>query len=437
MTMDGTHEPWSALPGTRQAAAEGRYGVLLRLARTAAGLTLDEAGRRAGYSAATLSRIETGRQPLTDVNVLRHLASVFAIPPTLFGLVDHAEAAVPHRPAVPHQPAPTLAHQVREVGPAAPAPSGRATELVTTIEDVLFEVPQTIVEVTTVATLRSRVAAASADYRACRYRQLARRLPRLLRTATGAAGHAPQEHQAATARLLTEAYDLATLLLIKLHEDGVAWATTDRARQAAHRADDPLTTAETTRLTAIICRRSGRHQRAQQIALGAAQRLSAATGLATPASALAYGRLLATAAYTAATVDDRAGAWELLELADEATRAAGVPDPFGSTDVSLYRISVLRVLGDYGSAIDYARSIDPDQIAVPERRVRYWQEVAFALHARGRYADCYRALLAAESIAPQEVLLGRWAHDLNLSLSVAGDREDDPMPPLANQLNAA
>jgi hypothetical protein len=324
------------------------------------------------------------------------------------------------------------------VGTAAPTAGGDAAGLVTAIEDVLFEVPQTIVEVTSVATLRSRVAAGSADYRACRYRQLARRLPRLLRTATAAAGHAPQEHQAATARLLTEAYDLTTLLLIKLHEDGVAWATTDRARQAAHRADDPLTTAETTRLTAIVCRRAGRHQRAQHIALGAAQRLSTATGLATPASAVAYGRLLATAAYTAATADNRAGAWELLELADAATRAAGVPDPFGSTDISLYRISVLRALGDYGSAIDYARTIDPDQIAIPERRVRYWQEVAFALHARGRYADCYRAMLAAESIAPQEVLLGRWAHDLHLSLPVAsGHDAADPLPPLANQLNAA
>jgi transcriptional regulator with XRE-family HTH domain len=58
------------------------------MARIAANLTLEQAGKRAGYSAATLSRLETGRRRLTDVTVLRRLAHVFQIPPALFGLAD-------------------------------------------------------------------------------------------------------------------------------------------------------------------------------------------------------------------------------------------------------------------------------------------------------------------------------------------------------------
>ncbi|MFV2086720.1 helix-turn-helix domain-containing protein [Micromonospora sp. LOL_021] len=79
---------WAGLPETRRAAAAGDHGSLIRLARTAARLTLAEAGRRCGYSAASLSRIERGRQRLTDVTALRRLADVFDIPPELFGLAS-------------------------------------------------------------------------------------------------------------------------------------------------------------------------------------------------------------------------------------------------------------------------------------------------------------------------------------------------------------
>src|SRR5262245_46513271 len=74
IAVDSAAAPWTALPAARQAAAERRYGALVRLARTAADLTLAEAGRRVGYSASALSRIERGHQPLTDITVLRRLA---------------------------------------------------------------------------------------------------------------------------------------------------------------------------------------------------------------------------------------------------------------------------------------------------------------------------------------------------------------------------
>jgi hypothetical protein len=284
---------------------------------------------------------------------------------------------------------------------------------------VLFDPPRPVDEVASIASLRARLAAAVADYRGCRYRQLARRLPRLLRAASTTWAHAPAEQRLITAPLVAEAYNLGTLLLIKLGEDGMAWATADRAGQASLAAGQPVTSAETTRLAAIVCRRAGHRRQAQQMAVAAAEQLAASTGLATPVPALSYGRLLATAAYTAATGDDRGTAWDLLDAADTAARGAGVPDPFATADIVLYKISVCRALGDNGTALDYARALDPERIVTPVRRVRYWQDTALALHARGRTADCRQALLAIEQIAPQETLVRRWTQRLRTSLAAA------------------
>lgn len=44
---------------------------------------------------------------------------------------------------------------------------------------------------------------------------------------------------------------------------------------------------------------------------------------------------------------------------------------FGPTGVGLYRISIARVLGDSGAAIEAARQIDPVAIRLAERRARY------------------------------------------------------------------
>lgn len=70
----------------RDAARRGDFGVVLRLARHSKGLTQEQAGRLAGYSAATISRFETGARRLADITILRHLAAVLEIPPGLFGL---------------------------------------------------------------------------------------------------------------------------------------------------------------------------------------------------------------------------------------------------------------------------------------------------------------------------------------------------------------
>ncbi|MEU5931248.1 hypothetical protein [Micromonospora sp. NPDC047187] len=93
----------------------------------------------------------------------------------------------------------------------------------------------------------------------------------------------------------------------------------------------------------------------------------------------------------------------LLGEAERAARRTGDTKvgQFNLLDLAVYKISVSRVLGNYGTAVDHARQIDPARIVMPERRARYWEDAALALHGRGRLQATFQALLAAERDTPQ------------------------------------
>lgn len=63
-------------------------GKLIRQARLDAGLTQAQLGRRIGYSDASISRMEKGKQSLRDVGLLRSLAVALGLPPAALGLSD-------------------------------------------------------------------------------------------------------------------------------------------------------------------------------------------------------------------------------------------------------------------------------------------------------------------------------------------------------------
>jgi transcriptional regulator with XRE-family HTH domain len=70
------------------ALESGDVEAVVRAIRRARQLTLAELGARCGYSPSTLSRLETGRQPLRDVEVLRPLAGALDVPARLLGVTD-------------------------------------------------------------------------------------------------------------------------------------------------------------------------------------------------------------------------------------------------------------------------------------------------------------------------------------------------------------
>jgi transcriptional regulator with XRE-family HTH domain len=406
------------LPAAREAAAQQRYGALLRLARTAAGLTLAQAGQLAGYSAATLSRLERSVQPLTDVRVLRRLASVLAIPPNMFGLAD-----TPPTPSTRKAPQATTLADQGDAGQGGPVrrrqflgvatavaatplrnaadPSGHdpGRLLVARLENVVHQ-PSSAPAAMPVDRVREGMIAAKADFQASRYRRLAERLPALLATATADAGTDPA--------VLAELYNTATHVLIKLEVSGSGWLTAERALTAARASGDPAVIANVTRNAATLYRRAGRYDLAEHLALDAAEQLPIARSNATVEHLSLYGMLLCNAAYSAARAGDRSRAHELLDHANQTADRLGADrnaywTAFGPINVISYRISAAHALGDAGTAIAHAARVPPGAIRIPERLSRYWIDVARAYHQWGQPARCYQALLGAERHAPEEV----------------------------------
>lgn len=414
-----TEPAWTAMPAIAAAAASGDVGALLRVVRTAAGLTLEEAGQLTGYSTATMSRMENGRRRDWTVTELRRLAEVYGIPPHLLGLAASSNTTAANAARVTEGPnngggdwmrrRDLIAGTIGVTAGAALIPTD-AAGMASTIEDVVFG--KVSAAPLPGNQLTAQIAAANADFRACRYNQLARRLPLLIAQATASRDHAPTGNAERASQRLAQAYGAATQLLIKLHDDGMATSTADRAVQAARASADPLTIAEATRLAATVLRRTRHRDGAQRLVLQAAEQLDDDTGLTDPQQIAMYGQLLAVAAYTAAMCDDRDTAWTLLGEAEDAARRAGAANRFNPLDLAVYKISVARVLGDYGTAVDYARQVDPARITAPERRARYWEDTALALHGRGRPAGAFQALLAAERDTPQEVRYRPWAQHL-------------------------
>lgn len=441
--MDQPDPSWPAIsgpiPSIPQRAADGpeapAAGVLIRRVRTARGLTLADLGALCGYSASTVSRLERGVQPLRDIVVLASIADALQIPPQELGLADprrrHASAAPLRSASVGDGPDRVGARQLvggedpvrrRDLlagaaGIAAAAafsavpdrpaarPAVRPT-LAADLERVLYR-GDPAADPVSLPSLHRAVTAARADFQGARYRQLAGTVPALIATATATRDAADGDRRPAAEALLADAYTTAGNLLVKVNDDLMAMATADRAVQAAERADDPLALADARRSVAVVLRRTGRTAAAQDLVVRAAAAIEPA-GAAGPGQLSMYGTLMAVAAYTAAVDGDRSAAHDLIgEAATAATRLGRDANhrhtAFGPTNISLYRVSIAQVLGDSGTAVEHARTVRTSAITTPERRGRYWIDLARAYHQWGKYPQCYQALIAAERAAPADV----------------------------------
>jgi hypothetical protein len=374
-----------------------------------------------------MSRLETRGRRGWNVRELRHLALAFGIPLELFGLsrsTDEAEQV--SLGTISGGGGEDVRRRRLLTGTAAAAvgsglmpPPGQVAAQTTALEEVLFgRVTVVPLEARQVA---AHLGAATSDLRATRYQQLARRLPGLLAHAIANRNEAPHDRVCQAHRHLAQAYNLASHLLLKVHDDAMAWVTADRAAHAAAVSADPVVIAESQRLVATVMRRTAHRDGAQALMLDAAHRLRDTTNLSDPTHKAVYGQLLAATAYTAALRDDRDTAWTLLrEAADTVQRlGAHVTEQFNATELAVYRISLARVLGDYGTAVEYSRSVDLSAITAPERRARYWEDTALALLGRGRPEAAFDVLLRAEQETPQEVRYRPWAQQLTRELIAA------------------
>ncbi|MFD6160067.1 helix-turn-helix domain-containing protein [Nocardia sp. NPDC060256] len=433
--MDRTDTIWDTA-AVRAAIGTGECGAIVRAVRRANNLTLADLAELCNYSVSTLSRLERGKQQLSDVRVLRSLADALGIPAQLLGLSDtitlpvhmgHQAAMVGVNPASDEETDPmrrrTLLTGLTSLAGAAAlgAPElPMATALpLGQLEQVLLLPPADGIPID-LPRLAQELHTARAAFDLGRYTEVATRLPGLLTTTFATLEEANGDSIAASNVLLSQAYSLASRLMVKLSHDQLAWTTADRAVHTAYASDDILAQAAARRVWAIVLRRAGHSTTAHQLIINTATALQPHLARGVP-YLTAYGFLLSTAAYTAAVDGDRHTAQSLIgEAIDTATRLDGTqgtsPTSFGPMSVDLYRISMARVLGDSGTAIEAAKRINPADIPKPESQARYWSDVARAFHQWGKPEDCYRALLAAEHAAPDEVRYRKPIQQITTSL---------------------
>ena len=261
----------------RDAVRDRRYGVVLRRARQARGLTQAEAGRLAGYSTATISRFETGARRLADIDTLRRLAESLGTAPEVFGLTrPRGECPVSARAATVPDGArlatvvtglpqdgdeedmrrrELLAGTAALAGAAALGSARRSTPgPAVGLEDVLYSRAEAMP--VPLAGLRDSLSSARDDFRAARYDRLPATLPRIIATARATSDSADSSEQADASTLLADAFILAADFAVKLNDDPLAWMTADRALQAAQAGNDPLTLADARRAVATAMRRT-------------------------------------------------------------------------------------------------------------------------------------------------------------------------------------
>lgn len=302
----------------------------------------------------------------------------------------------------------------------APSLPPSAGDPVGALENTLLDPPPTGVPVA-LPSLGRHVAGARTIFQHGRYTDVAARLPGLLSTAMATHADATSGEDIAAANgQLAELYILASELMVKLGHDHLAWTTADRGQQAAYGSGDVLTQAAARRASAIVLRRAGRTETAQRLVVDTAAALQSDLNRG-PEYLSVYGSLLSTAAYTAAVDGDRDTARTLICEAVDAASRLGVDanhrfTAFGPTGVGLYRISIARVLGDSGTAIETACRINPTSIPLVERQARYWSDVARSFHQWGKLEQCYRALLAAEHASPDEVRYRKPIQQITTSL---------------------
>ncbi|WP_170177670.1 helix-turn-helix domain-containing protein [Thermomonospora umbrina] len=411
---------------------------MLRLVRRSLGLTQAEVGQRCGYSAATISRFETGARPFTDPEVIRAVARALQIPESLFGLAPPPSPVTVRSPvadalavlraasvnkvvAVPPGPAEdgddvrrrnllaglTGVTGAAVLGPQLPAAANAPVSLKTRLEQVLYG-DHTGARLLSVAELGTARAKAWSLFEACRYDELAERLPALAAAAQAGRAAASSRTRDRLAVAMADTYVLTCELAVKAGDDGMAWAAADRALAAARDSGDPAATAAASRAVAMAMRRHGHFDGATNLLTTSALSLGADRGEPGDGLLAAYGAMLCTAAYSSAQHGQRAQALDLIEEAGKAADRMTTPrrtgsGPFSAANVGVYRIGIHTVLGEPGVALEHARRVDIAELPSPERHARYCIDTARAWEQFGRTDRAFEALRAAERHAPEEI----------------------------------
>jgi hypothetical protein len=304
----------------------------------------------------------------------------------------------------------------------ADTPSGGWADAIDSFATVLVSrVPDTAIPAMDyppdVPSLAAAVARAKRDYQACRYSTVAKSLPALISRSQAMCATLDGQARRQAWTLSAEAHHVAASILLKAGDQGLGWLAADRSLQAARASEDPVSLASSARIITHALMKGKHYKAATDTASTFAARFDQDVAAHDPMSLSVYGSLLLRGAAAAAQQDDRHRAYELLGEAEDAAGRVGSDHnlrwtAFGPVNASLHRVSIALTLGDAGTAIDVARTVDLDKIDVTERKASFLMDTARAFLQCGRHERAYLALRAAEKIAPEEITGRPSAHRL-------------------------
>jgi hypothetical protein len=245
-------------------------------------------------------------------------------------------------------------------------------------------------------------------YQDCRYSDVTRDLPVLLTRLQAACAVLDGQALLRARTLSAEAHHVAASVLLKLGDQGLGWLAADRSMQAARASQDPVTIGSSARIITHAMMKSGHLKAATDMATTQAGRLDRDVAAHDQESLSVYGSLLLRGAVAAAQRDDRSTAHELLAEADDAGSRVSEDGnlrwtAFGPTNAKLHRVNIGITLGDAGTALDVARTVDLGKVTVTERKASFLVDTSRAFLQCGKYEKTLMALRAAEQIAPEEI----------------------------------
>lgn len=264
-------------------------------------------------------------------------------------------------------------------------------------------------EVSSLTGLSQEVRLIKADYQACRYTEVASRLPRILGHLSQDPSALEEEARNRWLQIRADVYHVTASVLLKCDERGLAWLAAERSHQAAQATQDPVLIGSSARVYVRALMRERHYRTAADLAVSTAEQLNHPTGSSATAPAVSvYGALMLIGAVAAARQEDRGRALSLLDEAEQAARRLGGDHnyrwtAFGPTNVLLHRVSTAVELGDAGQAVHQARQIDPTRVSQVERRVVLQLDTARAYAQRGKLREAHTALSTVERLAPEEL----------------------------------
>lgn len=358
---------------------DNTIGDRIKARRQLLGLSVRQAGDRAGLSHATWSRIERGLQSADN----------------RFTVARIAEALRCSVGELTGQPVTPVDQDQAETG-------GGAYETIRAVVEADLSYGPLADSCPPVAELERELELVLALRRKCDYAGATRRLPDLVRGLhTAAFG----TERPGALRLMVRANDAASFVIRYLGHPGSAALVAERAQQAAEALGDPVMLGLATYSRAHAAVACGLFQRALLLADAGAAGLEPHADLldALPVR----GQLLMTAAMASRALGDVSGAAARVEEAQHIAAHTGQTDAlwlsFGPTNIDFWLVGMEADGGDPDRAIEIARGTNAQLVPSVSKQANFYLDTGRALAQVGNDAAAVRTLVTAERMAPQRV----------------------------------